>query len=40
MMKCAAFPPFFTVAFHLRQDYISGNSVVKDAAYKSCTTRL
>ncbi len=38
--KCAAFQPLFIVAFHLRQAYIFGNSVVKDAAYKSCTTRL
>ncbi|OYR15697.1 hypothetical protein CEV33_0210 [Brucella grignonensis] len=39
-MEGVAFPPFFTVAFHWLQDYISGNSVVKDADYKSCTTRL
>lgn len=36
----AAFPPFFAVAFHMRRDYICGNSVVKDAALQELHNKV
>lgn len=36
----AVFLPFFAVAFHMCHGYISGNSVVKDAAYKELHNKV